>query len=67
MAPAQKARALLVRGLALTYVAFVLLLPLAVMVWYTSQRPLGELLPVITHPVAIASYQLTFGSAITLG
>jgi len=67
MAPAQKARALLVRGLALTYVAFVLLLPLAVMVWYTSQRPLGELLPVITHPVAIASYQLTFGSAIAAG
>ncbi len=67
MSPAQQARALAVRGLALTYVGFMLLLPLAVLFWYTSQRPLAELLPLITNPVAIATYQLTFGSAIVAG
>ncbi len=67
MSPAQQARALAVRGLALTYVGFMLLLPLAVLFWYTSQRPLAELLPLITNPVAIATYQLTFGSALVAG
>ncbi len=67
MSPAQQARALAVRGLALTYVGFMLLLPLAVLFWYTSQRPLAELLPLITNPVAITTYQLTFGSALVAG
>ncbi len=64
LSPAQKAQALAIRGLALTYISFMLLLPLGGMIWYASQRPVAEVLPLITDPVAIETYKLTFGSAI---
>jgi ABC-type sulfate transport system, permease component len=64
LSPAQQAQALAIRGLALTYVSFMLLLPLGGMLWYASQRPWAEVLLLISDPVAIETYKLTFGSAI---
>jgi len=64
LSPAQKAQALAIRGLALTYISFMLLLPLGGLIWHASQRPVAEVLPLISDPVAIETYKLTFGSAI---
>jgi len=59
-----QAQALVLRGLALTYIGFMLLLPVGGLIWYASRRSLAEVLPLITDPVAIETYKLTFGGAI---
>jgi sulfate transport system permease protein len=58
---------MLTRTLALVYIGFILILPLCAVVWQTSQRPLSDLIPLITNPVAIETYKLTFGTALVAG
>lgn len=54
----------LVRGLAFTYVGFLLLLPLAALILKAAETPPAALWDLLTQPMAIASYQLTFGMAL---
>lgn len=58
---------MLLRSLAFSYVIFMIVLPLCGLVWQSSQRPLTELLPILTDPVAIATYKLTFSTALLSG
>ncbi|MFN3927062.1 MAG: sulfate ABC transporter permease subunit CysT [Pseudanabaenaceae cyanobacterium] len=58
---------MITRSLAVAYIIFILVLPLCGLVWQSSQRPLGELLPVLTDPVALETYKLTFGTALVSG
>ncbi|MEP0890333.1 sulfate ABC transporter permease subunit CysT [Leptolyngbya sp. PL-A3] len=51
-------------GLVLTYLSFILLLPLGVIFLQASKRPWQELWQVITAPVAIDAYTLSFSAAI---
>ncbi|MBD2076864.1 sulfate ABC transporter permease subunit CysT [Phormidium sp. FACHB-592] len=51
-------------GLVLTYLSFILLLPLGVIFLQASKRPWQELWQVITAPVAIEAYKLSFSAAI---
>ncbi len=57
-------RSSLVRGLAFTYVGFLLLLPLAALILKAAETPPAALWELLTQPMAIASYQLTFGMAL---
>lgn len=57
-------RSSLVRGLAFTYVGFLLLLPLAALMLKAAETPPAALWELLTQPMAIASYQLTFGMAL---
>lgn len=50
-------------GVMLAYLGFLLLLPLAALLWTSLQRPWSELWPLITAPIALAAYRLTFGTA----
>ncbi|APB32901.1 sulfate transport system permease [Gloeomargarita lithophora Alchichica-D10] len=52
-------------GVMLTYLGFLLLLPLGALVGTGVQYPWAEFWPVVTAPVALAAYQLTFGTAVT--
>ncbi|WNZ26743.1 sulfate ABC transporter permease subunit CysT [Leptolyngbya sp. NK1-12] len=51
-------------GLVLTYLSFILLLPLGVIFLEASKRPWSELWQVITAPVALKTYQLSFTAAL---
>ncbi|MBD2034005.1 sulfate ABC transporter permease subunit CysT [Leptolyngbya sp. FACHB-321] len=51
-------------GLVLTYLSFILLLPLGVIFLQASKRPWQELWQVITAPAAIEAYKLSFSAAI---
>ena len=52
------------QGLALTYISFILLLPLGAIFLEASKRPWGELWNLVTAPVAIESYKLSFFAAL---
>lgn len=54
----------LLQGLALTYISFIILLPLSVIFLEASKRSWQELWQVITAPVAVEAYKLSFGAAI---
>jgi sulfate transport system permease protein len=60
----QRAGRVLFSGLVLTYLSFILLLPLGVIFLQASKRPWQELWQVITAPVAIEAYKLSFSAAI---
>jgi sulfate transport system permease protein len=62
--PTQTAGRALFAGLVLTYLSFILLLPLGVIFLQASQRSWQELWQVITAPVAIEAYKLSFSAAI---
>lgn len=51
-------------GLLFTYVGLLVLLPVGSLFWQAAKRPFSDLWELIVSPVAIAAYQLTFGSAI---
>lgn len=53
----------LVWGLALAYLGLLLFLPVAGLFLKTLERPLPELWALVTAPVAIETYKLTFGGA----
>lgn len=61
---AQMPNRLLVQGLALTYLSFIVLLPLGIIFLEASKRPFGELWQVVTAPVAVEAYKLTFAAAL---
>jgi sulfate/thiosulfate transport system permease protein len=59
----QRSYKALLQGLALTYVSFIVLLPLGVIFLEASKRPWQELWQVITAPAAVEAYKLSFGAA----
>ncbi|MBW4624069.1 MAG: sulfate ABC transporter permease subunit CysT [Brasilonema octagenarum HA4186-MV1] len=54
----------LLQGLALTYISFIILLPLSVIFLEASKRSWQQLWQVITAPVAVEAYKLSFGAAL---
>lgn len=50
-------------GLVLTYLSFIVVLPLTSLFWKASQGSLTDLWALITHPVAVTAYFLSFSSA----
>jgi sulfate/thiosulfate transport system permease protein len=59
----QRSYKALLQGLVLTYVSFIVLLPLGVIFLEASKRPWQELWQVITAPAAVEAYKLSFGAA----
>ncbi|ARV62067.1 sulfate ABC transporter permease subunit CysT [Nostocales cyanobacterium HT-58-2] len=62
--PTQRFHRALVQGLALTYISFIVLLPLSVIFLEASKSSWQQLWQVITAPVAIEAYKLSFGAAL---
>lgn len=54
-------------GYALLYLSIIVLLPLAMIVVNTLSLSWSEFIGIITHPRAVASYKLSFGSAFIAG
>lgn len=52
------------QGLALTYISFIILLPLGAIFLEASKRPWRDLWSVVTAPVAIEAYKLSFGASL---
>jgi sulfate transport system permease protein len=52
------------QGLALTYISFIILLPVGAIFLEASKRPWKELWSLIAAPVAIETYKLSFGAAL---
>ncbi len=50
-------------GMVFTYLGLMVLLPIASLFWKASQRPLTDLWALVTHPIAVHAYGLTFFSA----
>ncbi len=50
-------------GLVFTYLGLMVLLPIASLFWKASQRPFTDLWALVTHPIAVHAYGLTFFSA----
>jgi len=61
---AQRFHKALLQGLALTYISFIVLLPLSVIFLEASKRSWQELWQVVTAPAAVEAYKLSFGAAI---
>ncbi len=54
----------LTQGLALTYISFIILLPLGAIFLEASKRPWRELWSLVTAPVALEAYKLSFSASL---
>ncbi|MED3662376.1 sulfate ABC transporter permease subunit CysT [Ureibacillus terrenus] len=54
-------------GYTMLYLSFIVILPLSMIVVNTLSMSWGEFFETITHPRAVASYKLSFGSALAAG
>ncbi|MCK6446620.1 MAG: sulfate ABC transporter permease subunit CysT [Planctomycetes bacterium] len=54
-------------GFTLTYLGLIVLLPFAALVWKTADLSWGEFLAKVTDPRVVASYRLSFGTALVAG
>ncbi|KAF3886098.1 MULTISPECIES: sulfate ABC transporter permease subunit CysT [Nostocales] len=59
----QRSYKALLQGLAVTYISFIVLLPLGVIFLEASKRSWQELWQVIAAPAAVEAYKLSFGAA----
>lgn len=60
-APASKKEgSFLIRGVVVTYLSLLVLIPLAAVVWQSTQDGIGGFIQAITNPQAIAALRLTF-------
>ncbi|BAQ60948.1 sulfate transport system permease protein CysT [Geminocystis sp. NIES-3708] len=55
---------LLLRGIVFLYISIIIILPLTALFWKVSQKPLTQIIPLITSEIAIDAYKLTFGTAL---
>jgi sulfate transport system permease protein len=66
-APAsRKEGSLLTRGLVVTYLSLLVLIPLAAVVWQSAQDGFGGFIQAITNPQAVAALKLTFMASLVV-